>query len=339
MKNNSFNDYSAEHYWRSLILYGVNVATYKFALGKSLLELVQTKKDKISADELAIVFSKNVCEHVKSGKSQCTNKISAFIDSCRAYNNNIITQDQLISETKKAGFRYVLDAFHGLNGGQISKRFYDIDGTGKNRTLILTDNIFELAQLTQFENLNHEVEARWRLVEDAWTFGTGNINNPVLFDTETKGLYVEDVSTYRRDLTAARNAFIGYQKGKCFYCFDDILIGENINCDVDHFIPFTLRYRIKGNLNGVWNLVLACSNCNRGENGKFHSIPKQKFLERLNIRNNYLIASNHPLSNTIKNQTGQDDRSRASFLNEIYNFSLNQINKEWEPKNEFEFEF
>ena len=30
-----------ENYWRSIILFGRNVASYKFALGKSLLELSQ----------------------------------------------------------------------------------------------------------------------------------------------------------------------------------------------------------------------------------------------------------------------------------------------------------
>ena len=33
-----------ENYWRSVILFGRNVASYKFALGKSLLELSQQGK-------------------------------------------------------------------------------------------------------------------------------------------------------------------------------------------------------------------------------------------------------------------------------------------------------
>jgi hypothetical protein len=31
---------SLDNYWRAIILFGRNVASYKFALGKSLLEMV-----------------------------------------------------------------------------------------------------------------------------------------------------------------------------------------------------------------------------------------------------------------------------------------------------------
>ena len=330
---------SPEKYWRSLILYGANVATYKFALGKSLLVLSKNNNQKIHQNDLAIEFSRHMCEHLKTGKNQCTNKISSFIDACNAFNINKISHDQLISETKNTGFRYVLDAFHTLKGGQVTKKFYDIEGKGKNRSLILTDYLFELAESLQFENLKQEVEARWKLVEDTWTFGTGSSISPVSYDIDTKDLYVDDISTYRRNLTAAKYAFIGYQSGKCFYCFENILVDEKINCDVDHFIPFTLRYRINANLNGVWNLVLSCSNCNRGSNGKLHRIPKIKYLERLNKRNNYLIASNHPLSNTIIRQTGNDDYSRNKFLNKIYKNALEHIKEIWEPMNEIEFSY
>jgi len=37
-----------ENYWRSIILFGRNVASYKFGLGKSLLELSQQGKEIIT---------------------------------------------------------------------------------------------------------------------------------------------------------------------------------------------------------------------------------------------------------------------------------------------------
>lgn len=43
-----------ENFWRSIILFGRNVASYKFALGKSLLELADQDGDGVSLGELAL---------------------------------------------------------------------------------------------------------------------------------------------------------------------------------------------------------------------------------------------------------------------------------------------
>lgn len=55
---------------------------------------------------------------------------------------------------------------------------------------------------------------------------------------------------------------------------------------MDHFFPLTLQTRTTKdlNLNGVWNLVLACKTCNRRneiEGGKFAKVIDQKYLFRL----------------------------------------------------------
>jgi len=47
---------SLESYWRSVILFGRNVASYKFALAKSLLEIAPTGKTEITLEELADPF-------------------------------------------------------------------------------------------------------------------------------------------------------------------------------------------------------------------------------------------------------------------------------------------
>ncbi len=334
------DDQPIDLYWRSLILYGANVATYKFSLAKSLLEFATSGKSLLSLDEIALPFSKNMCEHIKTGKMQCTNNVSSYIDACSAFNREAITLDMLIEETKTTGFRYVLDAFHALNGGQIKEKFYVIQGSGKKRQIELTDNLFKLAQSLQFANLEPEVNARWILIEDTWTFNNGKVLSPVLFDIDTKKLYIEDRTTYRRDLTAAKYALIGYQKGKCFYCLTDIYINEESKSEVDHFIPFTLRYKTNLNLNAVWNLVISCEQCNRGIGiGKFAAIPKMKYLERLNKRNNYLINSHHPLSNTLISQTGSNDTVRGKFLMDVYTFALNNIKEVWEAYLEFDCNF
>ncbi|WP_207953365.1 HNH endonuclease domain-containing protein [Paenibacillus agricola] len=99
------------------------------------------------------------------------------------------------------------------------------------------------------------------------------------FEEDSNLFYINN-NLRRIDVTSGRDALNGYQKGKCFYCFDDITINplsEDL-ADVDHFFPHMIQSELNINLNGVWNLVLACKSCNRGANGKFARVLKQDFL-------------------------------------------------------------
>jgi hypothetical protein len=87
----------------------------------------------------------------------------------------------------------------------------------------------------------------------------------------------------------------GYQKGKCFYCFADIYLEGLAIPDVDHFFPHVLKVVGFDGIDGVWNLVLACQQCNRGIGGKSDRVPTLHLLERLHLRNEFLIESHHPL--------------------------------------------
>ena len=57
-----FIDKSAtiDTYWRSIILLGNNVASYKFALGKTLIDLSNYNTE-IKLDTIALPFAKHVC--------------------------------------------------------------------------------------------------------------------------------------------------------------------------------------------------------------------------------------------------------------------------------------
>ena len=74
---------SLENYWRSIIRFGRNVASFKFALGNSLLELAQ----------------------------QTTSRSSRFLDPCRVFNAGELTLEELVDATSKLGFANVIDAF------------------------------------------------------------------------------------------------------------------------------------------------------------------------------------------------------------------------------------
>ncbi len=323
-----------ENYWRSVVLFGNNVASYKFALAKSLLELIEQQKTHITLEELAVPFSGHICEHIAASDKQATSRSSTFLDACKQFNNGEISYDKLIQITKAKGFNNVLDAFHHVNGQDLPVKFFEkasIDGTSG---IILTDDVFRLSDIKFEKNLTSEAEARWKLVETAWNLGVSVNTLSIRYDDKSSILYVEDNKIRRKNITSVRAALNGYQKGKCFYCFDDINVTEDETntCDVDHFIPHTLQQYTKANLDGVWNLVLSCQNCNRGDNGKFAKVPALKYLERLSKRNDFLISSHHPLRETLMNQTGKTEGERHLFLQSMYNLAKEYLIHTWETE-------
>lgn len=329
---------SLESYWRSIILFGQNVASYKFALGKSLLSFAEEGKEFISLEELSKPFSENIVSHLKSGKRQTTSRTSKFLDACQDFSNGKLTEDELIGKTVRLGFVNVIDAFHVVNKKELPIRFFMDERKGAIKGIRLTDDVFSLHESVQIENLPDEIEARWNLVETAWDMNISRNIITVSYDDDDKMLFTKDLKKRRVSITSCRKSLNGYQKGKCFYCFSDISIIEGASNlgDVDHFFPHTLTYNDFQNINGVWNLVLACKNCNRGQLGKFAWIPKFRFLERLHKRNEYLIGSHHPLRETLMAQTGKNEQIRGAFLNKYYNDAKGVLIHDWGPTDERE---
>jgi len=56
---------SLDSYWRSVVLFGNNVASYKFALAKSLLTLVDDQTTYLSLEDLAVPFSRELATHAQ----------------------------------------------------------------------------------------------------------------------------------------------------------------------------------------------------------------------------------------------------------------------------------
>jgi len=324
-------DPSLENYWRSIILFGRNVASYKFALAKSLYELNKSATDLVTLEELAEPFSRHLSEHLKHTPKQITSKSSKFIDTCVSYNQGTLNKDALITSTVKLGFNNVIDAFHNVNNEEIAKRFF-LDERKINKGIRLTDDFFMLAESKQFESFEHETEARWRLVEQAWKLGVSRSLISVEYDRELKTLFTGEKER-RVDITSCRDSLNGYQKGHCFYCHTHISVEKHSLhlADVDHFFPWMLKDSVL-NVNGVWNLVLSCSDCNRGENGKFAKVPNIDLLKRLHKRNEYFINSHLPLRETLIQQTGKTEQQRGTFLQRQYEIARQNAIHEWQPE-------
>ena len=83
-------------------------------------------------------------------------------------------------------------------------------------------DFYQLLESGQSLNLTFEVESRWRLWETALSLEIAPTLIEINADGEGETLFVRDNRTRRIDVTSSRNALSGYQKGKCFYCWQPI---------------------------------------------------------------------------------------------------------------------
>ncbi|MBT4523307.1 MAG: HNH endonuclease [Phycisphaerae bacterium] len=322
-------------YWRSVILLGKNSASYKFALAKTLIGYIHRQGDLITLDELASPFSRHICEHLKLEDKQANSDRATYgltINSCRKFNRNEISESEMLDVVSKNGFKDVLDCFHVVSGDIIPKEFF-IDERSVNKGIRLTENMFELGNSIQIGNLESEIESRWRLVETAWSLKMPG-RCIISCDIENDSLFTFADTSHRRSITRCRNALIGYADGRCFYCDKEMTLdseGKN-RPEADHFFPHKLKYLDSGfgdELDQIWNLVLSCNDCN-GASNKSDKLPNKDWLTCLFERNNSFADSAHPLSDTIKRQTGKSVKQRRDFFNEIYNRA--RLLPEWDFK-------
>ena len=113
-----------QEHWRSIVLFGRNVASYKFALAKSLLELADPQRELVTLEELSVPFARHVCEHLGRVDRQGTFARSRFLDACRFFNAGRIGEDEVRAATVLRGFVNVIDAFHVVGDGEVATRFF-----------------------------------------------------------------------------------------------------------------------------------------------------------------------------------------------------------------------
>ena len=315
--------------WRAINLFGRNTATYKFALAKSLIDLARENKTNVTLYDLSPIFAHHVCVHLRNQEKQITSNKSQFIEACKQFNEGSITNAKLHEITSRIAFTNVIDRFHTVGSETIATKFYD-DERPSNKQIVLTDNLFEIAFSDSGEDLYLETEARWRLVETAWSLDLSR----TLISTDDNLDYLFADKIRRTNLTSSRDALNGYQKGRCFYCFGNITLNSSSAnfCDVDHFFPFVLKKKaVLNSVDGIWNLVLACQACNRGVQGKFDRVPDLSLVQRLHQRNEYYVVSHHPLRETIISQTGATELERRATIQNAYNIAQSSLIHSWKP--------
>ena len=321
-------------YFRAVVLYGRNVASYKFALAESLFTVASEGKDFVTLEELAIPFSDALCRHLELQDKQTTARSSRFLDTLRGFNRGEISSEEKNNATVQLGFVNVIDAFHVVGPGEVPVRFYQDERSSSNPGIKLTDELFKMTSEVESDDLLKENESRWRLVETAWGYNIPQRLITVEYDEKLESFFTTDNHERRQSVTNAGPALNGYQRGKCFYCNRQIHIEtwtlREERAEVDHFFPHVLQRKgdIDVDLDQAWNLVLACNKCN-GSSEKRDLCPDISYVEDLYKRNEHLIRSHHPLRESIIARTGKREPERRKFLQTCYNMAKLSLVHSW----------
>jgi hypothetical protein len=305
---------TSQDYWRAIVLYGANVATYKIALGICLMELAEQGKTQVTMNELARTFFHHYRQRLTTGLPQQSNpqRKTVLEHIVEAYQQGELTETAAIEQVERQGFSDVVPRFHTVNRDPVPLRFYEATPTG----LRLTDQLLSLFYEMRHDEMRAEVESRWDLLEAAFA-----MHLPVEVLGTDEHMLFRARGYERIDITGTRPVLNGYQNGLCFYCGEP-LAGEPSH--VDHVIPrVVLRH------DEIWNLVLAHSSCNEEKSAR---LPARRYLLRLYERNEYYIASNHPIKRHLIAQLGATPEKRKEKLEHLYRAAEPVVIHTWEGK-------
>jgi 5-methylcytosine-specific restriction endonuclease McrA len=303
---------TTQDYWRAIVLYGNNVATYKIALATCLIGFAEAGTAQVTMHELAIAFFAQYRERLATGHPQLANPARKTVleRAVEAARTGALSEEAAIEQVARQGFGDVVPRFHTVNGAAVPVQFYEATGPG----LVLTDSLLTLFHEAARLDLQREVASRWDLLEAAFTM---HLSVEVL-GTDAHMLY--RTNGYERvDITGCVPVLNGYQNGSCFYCGDPLDLDTDHSDDavntattthVDHVIPRTFLQHDE-----IWNLVLAHDACNLAKGA---CLPAYPYLEKLYERNEYYIASNHPIKRHLLQQTGETPAKRRQCLEQTY---------------------
>jgi len=130
--------------FRAPMLFGRDVASYKFALAKALLEVARGGAGFGPAEELADPYTRHLRTHLAQAPKQGTSRSSCFLKTCKGTNAGTVSDDGLRSITISLGFNNVIDASHRLGAHDVGQRFF-LDERAAAGGIRLTDALRHLA--------------------------------------------------------------------------------------------------------------------------------------------------------------------------------------------------
>ena len=296
-------DFNDEDYWRSIILYGLNQATYKIALGKTLVSLSEKNLNHVPWDMLSLEFLEQYQKRLNVEEpmpQQANPSRRTFMErAVRKLDLGSTDIDETIFNVGKEGFNDVIRRFHNIaKFTDFQGKFYSYD-FGKSITL--TDNLHNVVDQHN-KDILVELDSRWALLEGAFTIKADNyeLANEILDTYLLKG-------EERKNLTNNIPFLQGYQGNICFYCAEPVLGVKH----VDHVLPRQILQHDE-----IWNLIVAHADCNLMKTDR---LVGEHYINKLIARNETIMGSTHPWREEIKKQLGSTRLKRASQLRYHYN--------------------
>jgi len=306
-------DFEDSDYWKSIILYGLNQATYKIALGKTLLAFALQQKTVVTWDDLATEFFDQYRQRLQVVNPRPQQSIPArqtkMEQIFREYEQERISRNTAIQKTGDEAFVDVVRRFHRVgNDPSFDGKFYRYDF---GRSLTLTDAMLDVGTSKSIE-IQAELDARWSLLEGAFLSRreSSQLNN------DLREIYLS--SGYARTPLTGNIPFLqGYQGNTCFYCGEPMAPGDT---HVDHVLPRQVVYHDE-----IWNLVLSHGECNLSKSDR---LVGTHYMEKLSARNENIMGSNHPWKQKIHEQLGSTPSARKSALYREYR-NVKRILGDW----------
>ena len=298
------NNFTPNDYWKAIVLFGLNNATYKMGLGHTLLNLAKSGKAKVTWDQLAETFFEQYQNRlIKNPMPQQGNpaRLTKMERIVRKLNAGRIDKASAIEQVAREAFDDVVPRFQtiGTDKNIVKNYFYEFNF---GRDLTLTDELLGLGE-HDLSQLRDELDARWSLLEGAFTIRQGQQQYQLANDI--RDIYLTN-GHERKGLVDNIPFLQGYQGNLCFYC------GQPMTgtIHVDHVLP-----RQVINHDEIWNLVLSHSDCNLL---KSDYLVGEHFIEKLIQRNENIMGSNHPWKYKISTQLGTTRQRRRKALEHHY---------------------
>lgn len=298
----SLDDFADADVWKGLILFGLNTATYKMAFANCLLEFNRRNQTTVHWDDLSAMFLNQYIIKLRDNplpQQSNPSRLTFMERVVNELNAGRLSQGNAIDRVSERGLRDVVRRFQtiGQYRDLVGQRFFTFD---YGKSLSLKDNLMRFEE-AQVQELEEESAARWNLLEGAFAINQQNFE----LSNDIRDVYLNQGYS-RRALTSNRPFLTGYQGNTCFYC----AVGFESEIHVDHVLPRQVIHH-----DDMWNLVLAHSECNML---KADRLVGPHFIEKLIVRNENIMGSNHPWKRKISESLGSTPRQRASSVRGHY---------------------
>ena len=275
------------------MLYGLNTATYKIALARSLLLLTNDGNTTVPWSRLSQVFLEQYLKRLEEnpGRPQTS------LPHRRTKMERIVAEHRLgkldfgaaVDRVGNEAFGDVIRRFHNLGKEDWLKgSFYEADF---GKSLSLTDAMFAIGE--DAADLEEEIEARWSLLEGAYSIHAHGYS----LANDIRDIYLVD-GYERTDITNTIPFLQGYQGNQCFYCTESL----DGKIHVDHVLPRQVLQNDE-----IWNLVLSHEFCNLQKQDR---LVGPHFIRKLIARNENVMGSNHPWKKKIGAALGNTPAAR-----------------------------